>query len=87
MQIGLTAKEKQQLQGVSLPQLKAAFKAESYKFSTGASAYRGVYFHKARKKYCARIRIAGKRMHLGCWDSEQDAARAYDAAARARFGR
>ena len=87
MQIGLTAAEKQQLEGVSLPQLLAAFKAESFEFSKGNSAYRGVCFVKRNRKYQAQIRHAGKLNTLGRFNNEEDAARAYDAAAIAIHGR
>ena len=87
MQLGLTIEEKQQLEGVSLMQLLAAFRAESFKFSTGSSAYRGVVFHKRKQKYGAAIKVASKRIHIGYFTEEEDAARAYDTAAIKHIGR
>ena len=88
MQIGLTAQERQQLEGSSLPDLVAAFRAASTTFSRGSSAYRGVSFRSRTGKYVARIQgLGSKPISLGYWDSEDDAARAYDAAALARHGR
>ena len=87
MQIGLTADEKQQLEGVTLQQLLAAFKAESFKFSTGASAYRGVSRCKSAQSFRAQIKISSKVISLGRYVNEEEAAHAYDRAARKHFGR
>jgi hypothetical protein len=50
------------------------------------SKYKGVYFRRENKKYCALICCKGKRMHLGYFDNEIDAAKAYDQAAKKFFG-
>ena len=78
MQVGLTSEEKQQLRGCCLEQLLAS------KFSRGNSAYRGVSYHKTNRnfKYRARISDQGKNICLGSFATEEDAAHAYDKAAR-----
>lgn len=50
----------------------------------GYSKYKGVGWHENR--WCAQIKVNGKKIHLGRFISEEDAARAYDAAARREFG-
>ena len=47
----------------------------------GESRYRGVYFHKAAKKWSATICRDGKQTYLGLFNSELDAAFAYKIAA------
>jgi hypothetical protein len=46
------------------------------------SQYRGVSFSKRKQKFFAEIRINGKKTWLGYFNSDEDAARAYDNAAR-----
>lgn len=87
MQIGLTADEEQQLEGVTLQQLLAAFRAESFEFSRGMSAYRGVTFCKSAQKFKAQIRVSSKQVNLGCYENEEEAAHAYDRAAFKQSGR
>ena len=48
------------------------------KFKNSLSKYIGVYFHKARGKYVATIRINDKQKHIGYYEKEEDAARAFD---------
>jgi len=52
----------------------------------GSSRYRGVCWLRQRKAWRARIEVNGKRLHLGYFESEEDAARAYDAMARECLG-
>jgi hypothetical protein len=52
----------------------------------GTSKYRGVYYGKREKKWHAAICFNGKRMHLGYFTDELEAAKAYDAAARVYHG-
>jgi hypothetical protein len=52
----------------------------------GTSKYRGVYYGKREKKWHAAICFNGKRMHLGYFTDELEAAKAYDAAAKIYHG-
>ena len=52
----------------------------------GASRYVGVSWAYARQKWRAQIGVGGKYLHLGYFDDEEAAARAYDAAARLHRG-
>jgi hypothetical protein len=51
-----------------------------------SSRYKGVCWHKRDKKFYAAIKIDGKSKFLGTFESERDAAKSYDAAAREHFG-
>ena len=55
----------------------------SYPNSTG---FRGVFYIEARGQWCAQIWANGRHLKLGRWRSPEDAARAYDSAARELHG-
>lgn len=50
--------------------------------------YKGVYRHTQTKTktFTARIKVNGKKLHLGCFKTEEEAANAYNEAAYIYFG-
>ena len=50
------------------------------------SRYKGVCWHKRKKKWCVSICKSGKRAYLGPFDNETEAALAYDQKAKELFG-
>ena len=50
------------------------------------SKYKGVTFDKMRQKWNAQICVNGKRIFLGTFKDETEAAKAYDSAAKRHFG-
>ena len=59
------------------------YNRQSYK---GTSQYKGVSWENRRKKWRVRIQLNGKEIYFGQFDSEVDAARAYDKKAVELFG-
>lgn len=51
-----------------------------------SSTYKGVSFHRKHNKWTARIRVNGRLINIGLFESEIDAARAYDIMAIKHFG-
>ncbi len=51
-----------------------------------SSRFKGVYFNKRTRKWIATIGYNGKTIHLGSFEDEVEAAKAYDRKARELFG-
>lgn len=69
------------------PATKSQNMANTPKRLAGAtSVYRGVAWMRSRCKWRARIKVNYKSIHLGLFESELDAARAFNRAAEKYFG-
>lgn len=56
------------------------------KYLGKTSKYKGVYYDKSRNKWAADIKLNKKKIRLGRHEKEEDAALAYNAAAKRYFG-
>lgn len=72
------------LRQATLCQNQANQKKRSNKTS---SIYKGVYLFKRDMRWMAYINKSGKRHHLGYYDTQEDAAKVYDEAAKHLFGK
>lgn len=81
-----TPAEAARLDGLTLEQLLAEFRAAAEVFSRGGSAFRGVSWHKATQKWRSRVQATGN-IECTYHDTEEEAARAYDEKARRIYGR
>jgi hypothetical protein len=55
-------------------------------YITNKSGYRGVSWHPQRNKWRARLHYLGNEIHIGVFDSKEDAARAFNKKAAELYG-
>lgn len=60
--------------------------ANNRKIANTTSRFKGVYWKKSKGKWVAQFAGGGRRVHLGYFTNEQEAAAAYETVAKKRYG-
>ena len=63
-----------------------AFNAHKHQVENGTSRFKGVSYMKDKHKWRSRIMIGGREKHIGLYGTEEEAALAYNEAAKSYFG-
>jgi hypothetical protein len=70
----------------NLRQASVRENAQNMRAKSGTSLFKGVSWLNRDRQWRVQIRVVGRRIHVGQFNDETDAARAYDAAARIHHG-
>lgn len=63
-----------------------AFNTRKHRVENGTSRFKGVSYMKDKHKWRSRIMIGGREKHIGLYGTEEEAALAYNEAAKSYFG-
>lgn len=69
------------------PTNKSLNSANSVAKGSKYTIYKGISWHKRQEKWNVRIRIMGESYYFGCFESDVEAAKIYDCAARRIYGK
>lgn len=63
-----------------------AFNTRKHRVENGTSRFKGVSYMRDKDKWRSRIMIGGREKHIGLYGTEEEAALAYNEAAKCYFG-